>query len=64
MLTSMEVPVVISGPMIKHGGRFEAGLDEREEVSGAGGRAGNRAAKRADATPSSAESEEQWPGVY
>jgi hypothetical protein len=61
-VASMDVPVIISGPMIKHGGRFdsdftEEGWREREQ-----GKAGSR--KRADATPSSAESEEQWPGAY
>ena len=53
------VPVRISGPMIRHGGRFdfegaEQEMREREE----GIRRGP------DATPSSAESQEQWPGTY
>jgi len=58
----MDVPVRISGPMIQHGGRFdfdftEREMQEREEAMG-------RARKHPDATPSSAESAEQWPGTY
>jgi hypothetical protein len=52
-------PVRISGPMIKHGGRFdfeaaEQEMREREESIKLG----------PDKTPSSAESAEQWPGSY
>ena len=55
----LAVPVKISGPMIRHGGRFdfeaaEQEMREREE----------KIRKGPDATPSSAESEEQWPGAY
>jgi hypothetical protein len=47
--------------MIKHGGRFDFEWDERE-VAEKGAKEGTR--RKADATPSSAESSEQWPGSY
>ena len=57
----MDVPVRISGPMIKHGGRFDFDFDENEMMERER-REGGRV--KADATPSSADSEEQWPGAY
>lgn len=58
---SMDVPVRISGPMIRHGGRFDFDFDENERMEKEGMEGGR---SKADATPSSAESEEQWPGLY
>lgn len=54
-----DTPVAISGPLLMRGGRFdlelaEKELREREDFS----------LKRPDVTPSSAESDEQWPGTY
>jgi hypothetical protein len=52
--------------MIKHGGRFDFELAERErmEKTRMEGKTEVKKAKKEDATPISAQSEEQWPGSY
>jgi len=44
--------------MIKHGGRFDFEFVEREKMEK------NRAEGKEGATPDSATSGEQWPGLY
>lgn len=60
--TSQSSPI-ISNPIVSHGHRFDFELAERErrdrEMREQGGRR-----RKADLTPESAESEEQWPGSY
>lgn len=59
---SMEVPVKISGPVERHGGRFDFVLASRERRQ----REGNESfvlekRRKADESP---DGEEQWPGAY
>ena len=67
--TSMDVPVSISGPMIKHGGRFDFELAERERLEKQGrdqqeSRLGRHEGPVDERSPESAVSQEQWPGSY
>jgi hypothetical protein len=60
---SMEVPVKISGPIVRHGGRFDFELAERERRD----REGNGSIlleKRKKEADESSDGEEQWPGAY
>lgn len=64
---SMERPLQIPAPVAQHAGRFDFELAERErfekEREGQG-TVLKKNKKKANVTPSSAESEEQWPGTY
>lgn len=64
----MDVPVKISGPMIRHGGRFDVETAERErKEQEERERFGRERAENKNAvhdSPESVESQELWPGSY
>lgn len=61
---SMEVPVKISGPITRHGGRFDFELAERERREREGNEDVVLEKRRKNKVEESPDGEEQWPGSY